>query len=238
MCFEVHLRLKNVRLIRLAFGIQADKMSIGKVLLEFLVIEVVLRIAAAVPSITDMTSLMPLPTMSIEFVVPIKSLFAESTVWMALEARLVDCTWVIITKSLMLAEFCISKQFVFMGEDLLVSGTEITHHFLVRLDVAVEIGPSQASYIAVFIRTVVSQEKDRIFEDDILFVFDTQVVVNLDKVGVGEILEPLLGIVGKYHKWRLCLDLYVNSILVELGKGRSAYSTMCTSSSFVQRPQS
>jgi hypothetical protein len=50
---------------------------------------------------------------------------------MALEAALINCTWVIITLLHVPFKFFICKQFMLMCEDLLVSGTKITHLLMV-----------------------------------------------------------------------------------------------------------
>lgn len=215
MCFQIHLGLKDIRLVCLTFSIQTDKVGFSKVFLEFLVVEVILRISATIPPVTDMTSFVLLPTMSVEFVVTIKALFAKSAFRMTFEAGLVDCTWIVIAKSFVLAEFGVREKLVLMGKDFLVPSTKITHHLFVRFDMAMEIRPTQASHVTIFIGTVISQEKNGVLEDDILFILDTQVLIDLDEIGVGKFLKPLLGIVGEYHKRGLCLEFHVSPILVK-----------------------
>jgi hypothetical protein len=61
-------------------------MSLLEVLFQHLVIQVVLRMAAVVPSITDMTLLVIFPAMCVQLIVPIESLPAKATFWMPFEA--------------------------------------------------------------------------------------------------------------------------------------------------------
>lgn len=75
---------------------------------------------------------------------------------MTLESTLVDGSWVVVPEFLMLPEFGKSKKFMFVSENLLVPRAEIAHDFSVRrLDMAVQVWPTQASNIAVTIRTIV-----------------------------------------------------------------------------------
>lgn len=71
---------------------------------------------------------------------------------------------------------------------------------------AMQIRPSKASNITIFVGTIIPQKKNCVFENNILFIFDTQVLVNLDKIGVVKILKAFLSIIGEYHKRRFCLE--------------------------------
>jgi len=63
--------------------------------LQTIIIDIILRLSAS--PIADKTSLMLLPTMHIQLILPIKSLSAESTFRMALETALIDCSRVVVS---------------------------------------------------------------------------------------------------------------------------------------------
>ena len=65
MRFQVHFGLKYVCLVGLAFCVEADKMSILEVLFQHLVVQVVLWIAAVIPSITNVAFLVLLPAVHV-----------------------------------------------------------------------------------------------------------------------------------------------------------------------------
>ena len=159
MSFQVHLRFEYIGLICLALCIQTDKVDICKMLLQFLIVSVVLRLSTCVASIADVTPFMLLSTMKVQFVVSVETLSAEAAFWMPLEARLINSSWIVVTELLMLPQFAKREQLVLVGEDFLMASTEITHHLgMNRFDMTVEIWPSEASNIAVLVGTVVSQK--------------------------------------------------------------------------------
>ena len=61
-------------------------MSILEVLFQHLVVQVVLWIAAVIPSITNVAFLVLLPAVQVQFVVSVESLPTETTLWMPFEA--------------------------------------------------------------------------------------------------------------------------------------------------------
>jgi hypothetical protein len=158
MCFQVHFRLEDICLVCLTFGVHAHKVLFGKVFLQFLVVEVVLWVSTSVSSIADVTSFMFLPTVGVEFVVSIEPLFAKAAFGMAFESRLVDSTWIIVSELLMFSKLTKGEQLMLVCENLLVSGAEVAHHLSVfASDMAVQIWPSEAGHIAVFVRAVIPQ---------------------------------------------------------------------------------
>jgi hypothetical protein len=100
MCLEIHFRLEDVGLVGLAFGVQADKVLIGEVLLQLLVVQIVLRISASISPVANVAPFMLLSAVGVEFVISVESLFAETALRVTFEARLVDGTWVIVPKLL------------------------------------------------------------------------------------------------------------------------------------------
>lgn len=100
-------------------------------LLKLLVIEVILRVPPAIPSIANVTSFVLFSAMSVELVVSIESLSTKTTFWMTLEARLVYSTWVIVSVSLVLPQLAESEQLVFVGEDFLIACAQIAHSLAV-----------------------------------------------------------------------------------------------------------
>ena len=60
-------------------------MSILEVLFQHLVVQVVLWIAAVIPSITNVAFLVLLPAVRVQLVVSVESLPTETTLWMPFE---------------------------------------------------------------------------------------------------------------------------------------------------------
>jgi hypothetical protein len=142
----------------LTFSVQADEVCCREVLLQFLVVQIVLRISASISSVTYVTSFVLLPTVGIQLVISIESLLAEATLWMSLKSRLVDCSRVVVSVFLMLPKLTEREQFVFMGEHLFVPCAKVAHHLpVLALDMAVEVRPSQTSNITIPVRAVISE---------------------------------------------------------------------------------
>ena len=77
-------------------------MIFAEVSFECIIVDKVLRVAAFIPSITNMTPLVLVSAVSIQLVVTIESLPAKSTFGMTFEASLIGCTRVVIAEFLML----------------------------------------------------------------------------------------------------------------------------------------
>lgn len=70
---------------------------------------------------------------------------------------------------------------------------------------AVQIWPPQTGHIAVFVRTVVSQQQHRISEYLVALIFDAKVVVRPSKVLLVEILISPHWIISEDHEVRFSL---------------------------------
>jgi len=89
------------------------------------VIEVVLLLAVVIPTIANMTLLVLVATVSIQLIISVESLPAETALGMSLESALINCARVVITKFVVLFQFCRGEQLVLMSEDLFVARTQI-----------------------------------------------------------------------------------------------------------------
>jgi hypothetical protein len=155
-------------------------MSVLEVLFQHLVVQVVLWTAAVIPSITNVAFLVLLPAMRVQLVVSVESLPTETTFWMPFEPRLIDRSWIIISKLFMRSKFSECEKLMFMSKDFLVSRTKIAHDFaMFGLDMSMEIWPAETCYITIFVWTVVAEQKYGILEYNFLLVFDTQVLIYL-----------------------------------------------------------
>ena len=103
MSLKIHTRLKNHEFLLQAFRVKTEKMVFSEVVLERPVVEVILLLAVRRPTVTDVTPFVTITTVSIEFVITIETLTAETAFRMSLETALINCTWFMITIFLMLA---------------------------------------------------------------------------------------------------------------------------------------
>ena len=121
-----------------------------------IVVDKVLLLASLIPSVANMASLVLVPTMRIELIVAVEPLSTETTLGMPLEAALIDGPWIIISELLVLTELTNRKELVLVGEDLLVSCTEIAHDFVMHaLDMSVQVRPAKTGNIAILIGAIV-----------------------------------------------------------------------------------
>lgn len=82
----------------------------------------------------------------------------------------------------------------------------IPHHLpMLALHMPMQIWPAQASHIATLIRAIVPEQQDSIFENFILLILDTQVLIDAGKVLLLEVLKSSCRVVGEDHKCRLGL---------------------------------
>lgn len=93
---------------------------------QCLIIDVVLLLAVGGATITDMATLVLISTVCVEFIIAVETLAAEAAFWVSFETALVNGTWLIVAVLLVLSQLCMGEQSVLVGEDLLVSCTEIT----------------------------------------------------------------------------------------------------------------
>lgn len=96
--------------------------------------------------------------MLVQLIVVVKSLAAEAAWGVALEAGLVSRTRLVVAVHHMLLQLLFGKELMFVGKNALVPGTQVTHAFAVgRLDMAVEVWPSEAGEVAGWLGAVVAQ---------------------------------------------------------------------------------
>lgn len=101
MRLQVHLRVKYYKLLLEALTIQAREVVLAEMSLQSIVIEVVLWVLTACPSIAKMASLMLISTMSIQLIFAVEPLATKAALRMALEATLVHCARIVVAKLLM-----------------------------------------------------------------------------------------------------------------------------------------
>ena len=112
---------------------------------------------------------------------------------------------------------------MFMGKDLLVPGTQVTHDFVMLMaNMTMQIWPSQACFIAVLIRAIVSQQQDSVFEDLRLFIADSKVLVCPEEVTFSIIFVPLLRIISKDHVCGLRSAVCTSFRLVQCAQSKGA----------------
>lgn len=102
-------------------------MLFSKVLLQLLIIEIVLRISTTVPTVADMTPLMLLTAMCVKLVVTVEAFLTKSAFRMALEARLIYCTWLVVASGFVPPKLCKGKRLVLMSKHLLVTDAQVAH---------------------------------------------------------------------------------------------------------------
>lgn len=159
-----------------------------------------------VPPIADEAPLVLVAAMLIQLIVVVESLAAETTQRVSLESRLVCGSRLIISVSHVLLQLLVGEQLVLMCEDPLVTSAQITHALFVRrLDMAVQVGPSQAGEIAVGVWAVVAEEEDGVAHDIFVGIFDADIVVRRRDVSIGEVFEALISIGGEDDVGSGCL---------------------------------
>lgn len=95
------------------------------------------------------------PTVRIQLIIAVKSLFAESTLRVTLETALIHSSRIIVTILLVIAELWHGEELMLMCEDLLVSCAQITHDSaMYNLDMPVKIRPSPGSNIATTVGAI------------------------------------------------------------------------------------
>jgi hypothetical protein len=77
-------------------------------------------------SVTDMTSLMLVSAVRIQFIITVEAFVAEFTFGVAFETTLVNSARVVISELFVLAKLRDGEKFVFVCKDLFVPSTQIT----------------------------------------------------------------------------------------------------------------
>lgn len=204
MCLHVQLRLEDNELLLQASPIGAEKVVLLEVLLQFVVVEKIVRLSRVPPIAQEATLVLHAAVLK-QLVVVVEALPAEAAEGVALEARLVGSTRLVVTVAHVPLQFLIREQLMLVGEDFLVASAEITHALAMRrLDVTMQIGPAQPGKIARPVGTVVPQQEDGVADNLLVGVFDADVAVGGGEIAVCVGLELLVGIVGKdnIRSWR------------------------------------
>jgi hypothetical protein len=99
---EVHLRLEDDEFLLQALFVKAEEVISLKVFLQSVVVQIVVRLAWG-SSIADMAPLMLLTTMSVQLIVAVEVLLAETASRVPLKSALVNGARLVVAALLMLA---------------------------------------------------------------------------------------------------------------------------------------
>lgn len=215
-------------------------MVFPKVLLQRVVIDVILLLSSAVPAIAEVTSLMLVSTMHVEFIIAVEALTAEAAFGMTFESTLVYSSRIIVAKLFVFLQLGYGKQLMLVGEDFLIPGTEIAHDLVVgSLDVAMEVRPAPASDLTAKVWAVVPQQQDGVVVDFLLLVLDPKDLVHSLEVGVDEFFVSLCRIVCKHDMlgFRL-ISLSVCCIGARIEWKDNPYPAVSACSRFIQSSES
>jgi hypothetical protein len=97
-----------------------------EVALQSIVVDVVLLLTMGGTAVANVASFVLISTVSVEFVIAIESLPTESTLWVALEAALVDSTRFVIAMLLVFPQIGHCEEGVLVSEHLFVACTKVT----------------------------------------------------------------------------------------------------------------
>lgn len=118
-------------------------MFLLKVIFKGIVVDVVLLLAVARPSIANVTPFMPVTTMSIQFVVSIEPLAAKATFRMSFETTLIDSPGNVIAVFFMSSQFCVGEELMLMRKHFFIPRAEITHSLsMLSFDMSMKVRPS------------------------------------------------------------------------------------------------
>ena len=171
-------------------------MVLAEVSFEGVVVDVVLRLSTSITTITQVTTLVAVTAVDVQLIIAVEALATEAALGVALETGLV--AGVVVAELLVSAQLGGSEKIVLVGEHLLVAGTEVAHLLVVdTFDMAVQVGPAETGSIAGGVGAVVAQQEDSVFEDVLLLVVDTQVVVDMGKVLGLVVFEAFVGVIGE-----------------------------------------
>lgn len=173
-------------------------MVLTEVCFECIVVEVVLWLGSSVHTIADVASFVLLSTVRVQLVVPVESTPTETTLWMTFEPCLIYGSWIVVSKSLVFLQLSLGEQLVLVCEDFLVACTEITHGLLVdRFDVTMKVRPPKTGDVTFVVWAVVSQKQQRVLEDFLFLVLDTEVLVDLEEVRWSEVFKSFHRVIGE-----------------------------------------
>jgi hypothetical protein len=126
MCFEVHLRVEDHEFLLETLPVRTQEVVFAKVHFERVVVDVVLLLPAALPSVANVAALVLVSTVSVQLVVSVEALPTEATFRVSSKTTLVFCARVVVAKLLVLLQIGPCEELVLVGEDLLVPCTEVT----------------------------------------------------------------------------------------------------------------
>ena len=125
MSLEIHFRIEHNELLLEAFSVWAREVVFLKVQLKRIVVDIILLLSAAFSAVTDMATLVLVPAMCVKLVVSVEALTTEAALRMTLETTLIDSARVVVAELLVLSQLSKREELVFVGEDFLVSRTQI-----------------------------------------------------------------------------------------------------------------
>jgi hypothetical protein len=95
-------------------------MVLAKVVFQRVIVDIVLLLATAIVSVTNVAAFVLVSAVCVELVVSIESLSAETTLGVSLESTLIDRARIVVAELLMLAQFREREKFMFVRENFLV----------------------------------------------------------------------------------------------------------------------
>ena len=148
MCLEVHLGIKYDEFLFHAFSIIAQEVISFEVFFKGVVVHVVMGVSR-VPTITNEAALVFHAAVLVQLVVIVKSFTTETAQWVALEARLVGSTRLVVSMPHVLLKLFLSEELMLVREHLLVPSAQVAHTLTVSgLHMTVEIRPAESSEVA------------------------------------------------------------------------------------------
>ena len=100
MCFEIHFGLKHYKFLGQTVLVQAQVMISLEMLFQRLVVQVILGMSSVVSPVADVALFVFLSAMNVELVVTIEAFLAKATLWVSLEAALINSAWVVVANLL------------------------------------------------------------------------------------------------------------------------------------------
>lgn len=76
---------------------------------------------------------------------------------------------------------------------------------MLALHMAMQVRPSKASDITVFVRAVVSKQQHRVFKDFVLLIIDSQILIGPGEIFLLKFLKASNGVIGEDDKGGLGL---------------------------------
>jgi hypothetical protein len=203
---EVEFSLEDNKLLFQALPVIAHEVVSLEVLLEGIVVHIVVWLPR-VTTVADEAAFVFVSAVLVELVIIIETSTAEAAEWMSTEACLVGSARLIIATPHMLRQLPISEHIMLVCEDLFVASAQVAHLLVVDgTNMPVEVLPTEAGKVAIWIRAVVAQEEDCVPNDILASIANADIIVGACNVGVGILLVALIRVVRKNDKRCICLD--------------------------------